>query len=137
MATIEATKDNFEELILNNQTVIVDFWAEWCGPCRNFAPTFETASEEHGDIAFAKVDTEDQQELAGYFQISSIPTLMVFKDQIAVFRQAGALPAPMFGDLIGQVKDLDMDEVRAKIEAEEAKQAEEAEQAEEAAAGTS
>jgi len=122
MATVTATKDNFEQLVLENDTVFIDFWAEWCGPCRMFAPTFESASEDHPDIVFAKVDTEDQRELAEYFQIRSIPTLMVFKDQIAVFRQAGALPAPMFGDLIGQVEDLDMEEVRAKIAAQDADQ---------------
>jgi thioredoxin 1 len=122
MATVTATKDNFEQLVLENDTVFIDFWAEWCGPCRMFAPTFESASEDHPDIVFAKVDTEDQRELAEYFQIRSIPTLMVFKDQIAVFRQAGALPAPVFGDLIGQVEDLDMEEVRAKIAAQDADQ---------------
>lgn len=115
MATVTLTKDNFEETIVNNDTVIVDFWAAWCGPCRMFAPTFEKESEEHGDIVFAKVDTEDQPELAGYFNIRSIPTLMVFRDNVILYSQPGALPPEMFRDLIGQVKAIDMDEVHRRI----------------------
>lgn len=124
MATIALTKDNFSDTIAENDTVIVDFWAEWCGPCRTFAPTFEDASQKHEDIVFAKVDTEDQQELAGAFGIQSIPTLMVFRDQILLYREPGALPAPVFEDLISQVKDLDMDEVRRQVAAQEAAEGE-------------
>jgi thioredoxin 1 len=115
MATVTLTKDNFEETLTNNDTVIVDFWAEWCGPCRIFAPTFEKASEEHGDIVFGKVDTEDQPELAGYFNVRSIPTLMVFRDNVILYSQPGALPPETFQDLIGQVKAIDMDDVRRRI----------------------
>lgn len=115
MSTVALTKENFNDTITGNDTVIVDFWAEWCGPCRSFAPTYETASEEHSDIVFGKVDTEDQQELAGAFGIRSIPTLMVFRDQILLYNEAGALPAPALEDLIGQVKALDMDDVRRQI----------------------
>ena len=119
MATVELTKDTFEETILANDTVIVDFWAEWCGPCKMFAPTFEKVSEEHPEIVFAKVDTEDQQELAGYFNIRSIPTLMIFRDQIGIYSQPGALPEPAFRDLIDQAMDLDMEAVRKEVEAEQ------------------
>ena len=120
MATVELTLENFESIISENETVIVDFWADWCGPCKMFAPTFEQASEDHPDIVFGKVDTDAQQQLAGSFGIMSIPTLMVFRDDIILFNQAGALPAPVFEDLIGQVKDLDMDEVRRQIAESEA-----------------
>jgi len=115
MATVTLTKENFEDTITNSDTVIVDFWAEWCGPCRTFAPTFEKASEEHEDIVFGKVDTEDQPELAGYFNVRSIPTLMVFRDNVILYSQPGALPPETFGDLIGQVKAIDMDEVHRQI----------------------
>jgi len=115
MATVTATKENIESLISENGTVIIDFWAEWCGPCRGFAPTFEEASQEHPDIVFAKVDTEDQQQLAQEFNIRSIPTLMVFRDQILLYNEAGALPPAMFSDLIGQVNGLDMDDIRRQI----------------------
>ncbi|MDF1595645.1 MAG: thioredoxin [Acidimicrobiia bacterium] len=115
MATVELTKENFEETILNNDVVFVDFWAEWCGPCRMFAPTFEAASEKHENIVFGKVDTEAQQELAGYFQIRSIPTLMVFREKVVLFSQPGALPAPAFDDLITQVTSVDMEEVHRSI----------------------
>lgn len=116
MATINLTKDTFEETILNNDVVLVDFWADWCGPCKMFAPTYETVSEQHPNIVFAKVDTEAEQELAGYFQIRSIPTLMAFKEKIGVFSQPGALPEDVLVDLIGQIEELDMDAVREEIE---------------------
>jgi thioredoxin len=121
MATIELTTDNFKETIGTNDgkgTVIVDFWAPWCAPCRGFAPTFEAASEKHPDITFAKVNTEEQQELAGAFNIRSIPTLMVFREQVIIYAEAGALPSSAFDQLIEQVKALDMDQVRADIAAQ-------------------
>jgi thioredoxin 1 len=115
MATIEVTKENFNQTIDNNDTVIVDFWAPWCAPCRSFAPTYEAASEKHGDMVFAKVNTEEQQELAGAFNIRSIPTLMVFRERIIIYSSAGALPGSAFDQLIGQVRALDMEQVRAEI----------------------
>jgi thioredoxin 1 len=123
MATLELTRDNFAATIAGNETVLVDFWASWCGPCRMFGPIFEKASEEHADIVFGKVDTEAQQELAAAFGISSIPTLMVFRDQIVLYSRPGALPAPALDDLIRQAKALDMDEVRRTIAAHEAEHA--------------
>ncbi|MFH0411885.1 thioredoxin [Corynebacterium sp. L4756] len=112
MATVEVTKGNFEDTTAGDGIVIVDAWAEWCGPCKRFAPVFDKASEEHGDITFAKLDTENNQDLAGELQIQAIPTLMVYRDGIEVFNQAGALPPAAFEDLIKQVRDLDMDKVR-------------------------
>jgi thioredoxin 1 len=116
MATVEATRDTFSDLIESSSTVLVDFWAEWCGPCRSFAPTYEEMSEKYPDLVFAKVDTEDQPELAGSFNIRSIPTLMVFRDQIILYSQAGALPPQHLQDLIEQVNKLDMDEVRRQLD---------------------
>lgn len=119
MATVELTKDNFDEIVGGNSFVIVDYWASWCGPCQNFAPIFEEASEKHDDIVFAKVNTEEQQELAAHFQIRSIPTLMIFRDQIVIFSQPGMLPANAFEELIGKARDLDMEEVRKQVEAQQ------------------
>ncbi len=115
MATVTATAENFERTVLDNDIVLVDFWAEWCGPCKMFAPVFESASDVHDDIVFAKVDTEAEQQLAAEAQIRSIPTLMAFREGILVFNQAGALPSESLEELIGAVRGLDMDEVRAKI----------------------
>ena len=115
MATMELTLESFETTIKEEGITFVDFWAEWCGPCRMFGPIFEAASEQHPEIRFGKVDTEAQQELAGMAGISSIPTLMIFRDGILLFNQAGALPAPALADLIGKVKELNMDEVRAEM----------------------
>ena len=120
---IDLTKDNLNEVIDNNSIVIVDFWAEWCGPCKSFAPTFEAAAEDHKDIVFAKVNTEEQQELGSMFQIRSIPTLMVFKEQIVVFSQAGALPASALTDLIKNADELDMNMVREQIAEKEKERA--------------
>jgi len=119
MATMELTLENFEDTISKDGITLVDFWAEWCGPCRMFGPIFEKAAEENLDIRFGKVDTEAQQQLAGMAGISSIPTLMIFRDGILLFNQAGALPAPALNDLIGKVKELNMDEVRADIAKQE------------------
>ena len=122
MATVELTLDSFENTVKDNGTVIVDFWASWCGPCRSFAPTFEKASESNPDIVFGKVNTEEQAQLAEAFGIRSIPTLMVFRDQILLYSQPGALPGEALDDLIGQVRDLDMDDVRRQIAEHEASQ---------------
>jgi thioredoxin 1 len=114
-STIEVTSDNFKDTIENNDIVLVDYWAEWCGPCRAFGPIFERAATENPDIAFGKCDTEKELELASTFQISSIPTLMVFKEGVLIFSQPGMLPAPALSELIGKIRELDMDEVRQKI----------------------
>ncbi len=120
MATNDLTLDTFEDTVSGDGIVLIDFWAEWCGPCKSFGPIFEAAAEKHDDINFVKVDTESQQELAGALAIRSIPTLMIFRDGIQLFSQAGALPAPALEDLIGQVRELDMEEVRAEVAAQQA-----------------
>ncbi len=123
MAVVDLTDDNFEQTVTENNFVIVDFWAEWCGPCKSFAPTYTKVSDDHPDIVFAKVNTEEQQQVAAHFQIRSIPTLMIFRDQIIIFSQAGALPEGSFRELIQKASELDMDEVRKQIEAEQGGQA--------------
>ena len=122
MATVTLTQENFEQTVSAEGIVLVDFWATWCGPCRQFGPIFEEASEKYPDIVFGKIDTDDQQQLAMAAQITSIPTLMVFRDGIVVFRQSGALPLSALEDLISQVQNLDMDEVRKQIAEMEAKE---------------
>ncbi len=122
MAIKNLTAEDFESTVTENAIVLVDFWAAWCGPCRQFAPIYDKAADKNPDIVFGKVDTEAEQELAGMAQITSIPTLMAFRDGIAVFRQAGALPGHVLDDLIKQIRDLDMDEVRKQIAQQEAAQ---------------
>ena len=119
MSTVALTEQNFEQTVTGEGITLVDWWASWCGPCRMFAPVFEAASETHSDITFGKIDTEDQQGLAAAAQISSIPTLMAFRDGVLVFSQAGALPAASLEKLIQAVRDLDMDQVRTDIAAQQ------------------
>jgi len=122
MATVELTKGDFEEVVSKNDIVIVDFWAPWCGPCKGFAPIFEAASEKYGDVVFAKVNTDDEQELAGSFGIRSIPTLMVFREKVILFSQPGALPAQGLDSVITRAKALDMAKVHQEVAAQQAQQ---------------
>ena len=126
MSTVTLTSENFEDTVTGEGITLVDWWASWCGPCRMFAPVFQAASDEHADITFAKVDTEDQAALAGAARITSIPTLMAFRDGILVFSQPGALPAAALEQVIEAVRDLDMDEVRAELAQERGQEATEA-----------
>lgn len=123
MATVELTEQNFRETVLGEGIHLVDFWATWCGPCRQFGPIFEKASEQHADINFGKVDTDANQQLSGALGIQSIPTLMAFRDGVMLYQQAGALPAPALEEVIKAVRDVDMDEVRAEIAKQAAEQA--------------
>lgn len=120
MAIVELTKENFEQVITGNDMVLVDFWAPWCGPCRSFAPVFEQASEKYPDVVFAKVNTEEEQEIAGHFQIRSIPTLMIFREQVIIFAQPGMLSAAQLEDVIGKVRELDMAQVHEDIRKQQA-----------------
>ena len=115
MATVTLTKDNFEQVVTDNNFVVIDFWAPWCGPCRGFAPVFEAASDQHQDIVFGKINTEDEQELGGMFNIRSIPTLMIFREKVIIFSQPGALASKQFDELIGQARTLDMAQVHKEI----------------------
>jgi thioredoxin 1 len=121
MATVSLTQNDFESTINSSGIVIIDFWAPWCGPCRSFAPTYESVSESHEDIVFAKVNTEDEQELAASFQIRSIPTLMIFRDQVILYSEAGMLSAPQLEELITKVREVDMAKVREEIDTQQRK----------------
>ena len=120
MAVLELTQDNFEQVVTGNPLVIVDYWAPWCGPCRGFAPVFEKVAEANPDIVFAKVNTDEEQGIAQHFQIRSIPTLMVFKEQVIVFSNPGALPQGAFEQVVAKAKELDMEDVRRQMAAQEA-----------------
>ncbi len=122
MATVDLTKENFNEVVENNDFVILDFWAPWCGPCKNFAPIFEKVSESHDDIVFGKINTEEEQELAAYFQIRSIPTLMVMRERVMIFSQPGMLPESALEEIIRKARELDMAEVHKQIAEQQAQQ---------------
>lgn len=123
MATVELTQENFDQIVGDNNFVMIDFWASWCGPCKNFAPIYEKVSDLHDDVVFAKVNTEEQQALAAHFQIRSIPTLMIFRDQIIIFSQPGMLPEESLKELIDKAKELDMDQVRNEIASQQSQNA--------------
>ncbi len=125
MATVALTMDNLENTVLDNDIVLIDFWADWCGPCKAFGPVFEKVSEKHPDVIFGKVDTDAQQEVAAQFGIRSIPTLAIFREQILLFNQAGALTESVLEQIVDRVKDLDMEEVRQAVEAERQAEAQE------------
>jgi len=122
VATVELNEASLEKTVVENDIVIIDFWAPWCGPCKSFGPIYEEVSEKHSDIVFAKVNTEDEQGIAAHFQIRSIPTLMIFREQIVLYSEAGMLPASGLEQVIQQVKELDMEKVRADIEATQTEQ---------------
>nr|VFK08324.1 MAG: thioredoxin [Candidatus Kentron sp. LPFa]VFK24989.1 MAG: thioredoxin [Candidatus Kentron sp. LPFa] len=122
MPTVTLTEQNFEQTIEDNDIVFLDFWASWCGPCKTFAPIFEAAAEKHPDIIFGKINTEEQIALAQRFQVRSIPTIMIYREQVPLFMQPGSLPAAALDDIIGKVKELDMDDVRRQMAEHEEKQ---------------
>lgn len=122
MAVLELTKETFDDTIQNNDIVIIDFWAPWCGPCRNFAPIFEAASDKHPDVVFGKVNTDEEQELGAMFQIRSIPTLMILREQIVLFSQPGMLSGAQLDEVLGKTRELDMDHVRAEVAKQQAAQ---------------
>ena len=122
MAYVELTKENFEEVITSNDIVVVDYWADWCGPCKSFGPVFEKVSEDFPDAVFAKVDTQNQQEIASWFQIRSIPTLMIFREKVVVFSQPGALPEGALRDVVSKAENLDMVEVHKQVAQQQAEQ---------------
>ena len=120
MATVEITKENFNEIVENNEFVVLDFWAPWCGPCKNFAPIFEAVSKNHEDIVFGKINTEEQQELGAYFNIRSIPTLMVMREKVALYTKSGLIPESALEGIITAARDLDMADVHRQVESQEA-----------------
>ena len=122
MAYVELTKENFEEVVTNNDMVVVDYWADWCGPCKSFGPIFEKVSEDFPDAVFAKVDTQNEQEIASFFQIRSIPTLMIFREKVVVFSQPGALPEGALRDVVKKAENLDMVEVHKQVAQQQAEQ---------------
>lgn len=123
MTTLTLTKDNFDTTVTDNDMVVVDFWAPWCGPCRSFAPVFDAASDKHQDIVFAKVNTDEQQELAGMFGIRSIPTLMIMREKVILYHEAGALPAGALDEILGKAREIDMERVREELAREQAEEA--------------